>query len=75
LRIRYAFPGSRAEPLRLSVHDLSGRLLRSFVLTSHAGTFEWDGSDAAGRPAPSGAYFVRISGGSVRASACVTKIR
>jgi len=75
LRIQYAFPGSSAERLRFSVHDLSGRLLRSFELSSPAGTFEWDGNDAAGRPAPSGAYFIRITSASVRSSARVTKVR
>jgi predicted outer membrane repeat protein len=54
---------SSAGPVRVSVYDLKGRLLRELVKSvqpagSHAAT--WDGRDAAGRALPSGVYLVRL---------------
>ena len=53
------------DAVRVSVHDLSGRVLR--VLWSGQGGdvhLTWDGTDARGQSLPAGAYFLRIQEGS-----------
>lgn len=57
---------SSTGPVRLSVFDLRGRLLRILVNSvqpagTHAAT--WDGRDGAGRALPSGVYLVRLDAG------------
>jgi hypothetical protein len=60
-----------AAPVRLTIHDARGRLVRTLVdATVPAGTrsVEWDGRDQRGTPAASGLYFYRLeAGGEVRA--------
>ena len=51
--------------LRISVHDLAGRLLalladEGFAAGEHS--LPWRGTDRMGRSLPSGVYFLRISG-------------
>jgi subtilisin family serine protease len=48
--------------------DGSGRKIREDRLAGHAGRWVWDGRDRAGRPLPSGVYFLRIAGDDPRAS-------
>jgi hypothetical protein len=53
-------------PVRLSVFDVSGRLVREFVdaeqpATSHE--FVWDGRDRMGNPVAAGMYFARLRAG------------
>ena len=45
-----------------SIHDLSGRRLRSFSGVANGGVV-WDGRDAHGHPAKPGIYFVRAEAG------------
>ena len=55
-------PGS----VRLTVHDLRGRMVRSLVsasLPAGAHTVGWDGTDASGRSVPSGQYLLRLEAG------------
>lgn len=60
--IRLELP--RAMTVRLSVHDLRGRQVRC-LLDGAAPAGEqavaWDGLDAQGKPAPAGAYLVRLT--------------
>lgn len=63
--LRFSVPAGEA-PLRLSIHDLQGRLLRvlaegQFAAGEHA--VHWDGRDAQGEALPSGVYFSRLSQG------------
>jgi hypothetical protein len=67
-------PGSPA----LGVYDAEGRLVRLLrsgeeAAGSHAAT--WDGRDAAGRPVPSGIYWVRLAGGGGEAAAKIVVMR
>jgi len=62
--IKYDLP--EGGPVRLSVFDLSGRLVRTLVdesmpLGSHE--TEWDGRDASGREVSSGSYLARLEFG------------
>jgi len=55
---------------RAAVHDAQGRRVRSLaepLVDGGQARWTWDGNDDAGRPAPSGVYFVRTrtAGGSV----------
>lgn len=59
--VRYSL--HRAGPIELSIHDVSGRLVRTLVSGS-AGAGEhvapWNGRDSHGRPAAAGIYQVRL---------------
>jgi endonuclease I len=53
-------------PIRLDVFGVDGRRVRSLAVGDHgAGEYriDWDGRDDAFRRAPSGAYYLRLSGG------------
>jgi hypothetical protein len=53
-------------PSTVAIHDLSGRVVRTFDLTNHQLPFNqvaWDGKDNAGRSVPSGMYFVKLKVG------------
>jgi hypothetical protein len=57
-------------PGRVLVHDVQGRLVRSWEgASATGGRLRWDGTDAAGKTVASGIYFVRMSGGGSSASA------
>ena len=63
-----------AAPARLTIYDMSGRLVRDLTPQGAAGggSIRWDGRDAAGRRVASGVYVVRFaSGGQVRAGRIV----
>ena len=56
-------------PGRVLVHDVQGRLVRSWDgASATGGRLRWDGTDAAGKTVASGIYFVRTSGGGSSAS-------
>lgn len=62
--IKYDLP--EAGPVRLSVFDLAGRLVRTLVEENRPqGSFEavWDGRDVLGREVSSGTYLARLSFG------------
>jgi hypothetical protein len=64
--VQLSFTLPRPSRARLSIYDVTGRLVRSLVdatLASGAHSATWDGRDDAGRPAPSGVYFVRAQAG------------
>lgn len=74
-----AFELPRAMPIRLSVHDAAGRLVR--VLRDGqegaAGRNEvtWDGRDDAGRAQPSGVYLARLEAAALSATTRLTLLR
>lgn len=65
-RIRYELPIDGA-PVRLTIHDLGGRLVRTLVDEAQAAgghVAPWDGRDDAGQPVAGGVYVYRLSAGS-----------
>jgi hypothetical protein len=75
---RVAFAAARPGPVQLDVVDVTGRLVRRLTREAAAGgnaTMEWNGRDAAGRPASAGVYFVRLTTGEGTSAAKVSVIR
>lgn len=59
-------PHAASGPVRLTLVDASGRLVRTLVdgpITAGPHTAAWDGKDESSRPAPSGIYFARLQSG------------
>lgn len=57
------FEVARPGPVTLSILDLEGRLVRHLIegnVNPGRHRIVWDGTDAAGRPVPSGLYFYRL---------------
>jgi photosystem II stability/assembly factor-like uncharacterized protein len=58
---RFSLP--QAGPVRLTVHDVTGRLVADLAggrRTTGPQAVAWDGRDGSGRPLPSGVYFARL---------------
>ena len=77
---RTVIPFTLSEPGRvdLEVYDVAGRLVR--ILLSGArpagpSAAVWEGTDAGGRPVPSGVYLVRLRTGGGQASRLMTLVR
>lgn len=85
--IRYALFGSRPNPVRsqaeigfqipvagrvrLTIHDVSGRLVRELADGAYeagAHTLRWDRNDGQGRPVASGVYYYRMTAGEYNAT-------
>lgn len=58
---------SKNQEASLEIYDCSGRLVKSFNLTSvillHASAVPWYGTDESGKLLPSGVYFIQAKGG------------
>ena len=55
--------GSQKSVASIKIYDISGRLVKSFSLTTDncvLGTIVWDGTDDSGYILPSGVYFIRL---------------
>jgi hypothetical protein len=66
-----------AGPVRVSVHDASGRLVRTLArgaLTAGTHALSWDGRNGAGRAMPAGLYLVSVEAGGTRAAGRVVKL-
>ena len=50
--------------LRVTLHDLGGRTLRSYALSPGETGLSWDGRDGQGRSVPAGIYWVRVEAAS-----------
>jgi hypothetical protein len=64
--------------VELTVHDVSGRLVRRLESGPRQSGFQtarWDGNDGRGRVVPAGVYFVRFSAGGKVSTGRVTLIR
>ncbi|MCB9514342.1 MAG: hypothetical protein H6694_08525, partial [Candidatus Latescibacteria bacterium] len=75
-RIGYALPA--AGPVRLSVHDVTGRRLAVLCdgpAAAGAHTLVWRGEDDAGRPLPAGVYLLRLEAAGVTRGARVQRLR
>ncbi len=60
-RISFSLPSE--QPVRLTVHDVTGRMVRTLVdrmAPAGASQTRWDGRDSAGREVASGVYFFRL---------------
>jgi hypothetical protein len=58
-------PGRDASGAELRIVDVGGRVVRRFDVGPGADrrTVDWDGRDGAGRPLPSGVYYVQLRTG------------
>jgi hypothetical protein len=76
------------KPLTLKIHDLSGRLVRSFDLTNHQSPFSseggsasggnqiaWDGRDDSGKQVAAGIYFCGVEVGEFKVTKKLTILR
>ncbi|MFN8178892.1 MAG: YCF48-related protein [bacterium] len=62
--VRYALPAAAETHAALTVHDVTGRLVRTLIdgpQSPGAHVVTWDGRDASGARVPSGIYFYRLS--------------
>ena len=61
-----AFSLPHVSPVRLEIYDVSGRKVRTLAAGHYSAgshTLQWDGTDDAGRPVPSGVYWCRLQAG------------
>jgi len=76
---RIGFTVARDGVVRLTIHDLAGRLVRTLVagdvLAAGPHDRRWDGRDDGGRTLPSGVYLARLSAGREAATRRVTLVR
>jgi hypothetical protein len=61
--VTLAYRANGVGSTELRIYDLRGRLVRSYVLSGHAGLLRWDGRDASGHLVPEGFYFFRLEQG------------
>lgn len=66
--IRFSLPGAASAdaPVRLTVLDLQGRVVRTLVdgqASAGSHTVEWDGRDGGGHRLPTGLYLIRLESG------------
>jgi flagellar hook assembly protein FlgD len=72
------FALAQSSPVRVSIHDLTGRLVAVLVdveLLQGNHTAKWEGLDDAGRRVASGTYFVQFRAEGVRETRKITLIK
>lgn len=65
-RLKYLLANDQEQHTQLQIFDLLGKHIRTLVNKKQpAGTYTviWDGKDDAGKPAPSGLYFYKLTSG------------
>lgn len=70
-----SFGASLATPARVTVHDVSGRAVRTLEVAAGLLGVTWDGLDDSGRAAPSGLYLARLVGIGLNARTRIMLIR
>lgn len=73
-----SFQSTGGSPLTISIHDISGRILRERylgTLPSGSHTSYWDGRDESGSPLAPGVYLVRLSSDDFQACTRVVLMR
>jgi hypothetical protein len=81
LQIRFTLHDSRfmIEGPQLSIHDVTGRLVKSFYLSTTyyilPTVISWDGTDDAGTRLPGGVYFVKLEVGDYTETIKVVALR
>ncbi len=64
--IAYTLPPGKVRQTTLLVYNLRGEVVKTLVegpLDEGRHRIEWDGTDAAGKPVPSGVYFYQLHAG------------
>ena len=77
-RVRISYTLVRASEVALTIHDVRGRLVRTLGggrRPAGSCAVTWDGTDDAGRAAPSGAYHYRLLAGSEDRTGKLTLVR
>ncbi|MBP6876341.1 MAG: hypothetical protein KBD56_09735 [Candidatus Eisenbacteria bacterium] len=75
---RVEFALAEAAPVSITIFDVTGAKTRTlFEGTAGAGTREvlWDGRDDAGRPAPGGIYYIRLTASGIERTRSVMLLR
>ena len=76
--IRYEVPASFDYPVRITVHDATGRMVRTLIGSIQGqvhGAISWDGLDDAGRSVPTGIYHCRLRAGQEELTRPVVVVR
>jgi hypothetical protein len=71
------FAVDRRSEVELTVHDVTGRRLRTLrrgVVTEGSHEVPWDGTGQSGRPLPAGVYFVRMQAGDASISERIVRL-
>jgi hypothetical protein len=50
----------QTKSIELIIYDITGRIIRSFTLSSMPSALCWSGTDQSGRAVPAGVYFIRL---------------
>lgn len=71
--LRFALPPGQGG--RLTIHDVLGRRVRSFVLPPGAAAVRWTGRDEAGAPVAPGVYFARLEASGAVSTTRLVRLR
>jgi hypothetical protein len=76
-RATLAWSAATAQPVRVTIHAITGEPVATLAEGTHAGRreFAWDGRDAAGRAVAPGVYVVRARGGTFNQSRKLVVVR
>ncbi|MFN0149835.1 MAG: FlgD immunoglobulin-like domain containing protein [bacterium] len=77
-RTQFSLLHSAPGDARVDLYDTSGRRVRGFTAPQRSSTsltWQWDGTDDAGRPVAAGVYFLRADAGHERASKKLVVVR
>jgi hypothetical protein len=80
MQIKYVLPSSvtGTVPVRASLYDVTGRVVRDLVRGNHApGVYDvgWDGTDNRGTPVSAGVYFLKFEAGDLKQTKKIVLLR